>query len=331
MADVGQAHAGHLQRTLAGQPHGRARMEVLAVERIPEVRGVGAAVQIDEFVLRHAELTGGLQAGDQHAGRLVDLHDGVQVLGVGEADHAVAVGHLDQLLRRTLDWEPGFRVLRRDLGERCEQLAKPLLVVGDRASVSRSQRVLEQRVAVDGPAQAVLGLIGRDARPRIADPFRLRQLLGVVPVGEAQALGQPLGGRAEKLAPDHQGQVGLALGDALADDVDQLLGAVAAHVGIDGVPRLRADALGQGRRRIGRVRHQPPAPRRVDREADHRQGIDLRELFRIEAGVLRGAFRRNLQQCRRGRRRRRIAPIGELARSDENWGPLVHHFPPLGD
>ena len=303
-------------------------MEVLPLQRIPEIGGVGAAVQIDEAVLRHPQLARLGQAGDQHGGRLVHVHDGVEVLGVGEAHHAVALGDRDELLRRARDREPGQRIVARHVGEWREQLPHPALVFRNRTAVAGPQRVLEQRIGVDGTPKPVAGFIGRHAGPRIADPLRRRQRLVLGPVVEPEPLGEPLGRRAQELAPHGHGELRLALGDPFAQGVDQLLRAVAAHVGIDAPARLRAERRRQAGRRIGAVRRRPSPTRRIDREAHHRQTVEPAQGVRRQSGVDGGANRRNLQQFCRRRRILRFAAIGELARPDENWRPLVHLAPP---
>ena len=281
-------------------------------------------MQIDEARLGHAEFAGLGQARHQDARRLVHLHDGVQVLGVGKAHHPVALGDGDQLFGRARNGEPGVAIARSDFCERRKKLAQPLLVIGDAPLVPGAQGVLEQGIGVDRPPQAVPRLVRRHAGPRVADPLRRIQALVFVPVVEPQPLGQPLGGGAQELASRHQAKLALALRNPFAKGVDQLLRAVAPHMGIDRPGRRRAERLGEAQGRIGAVRRGAPAAGRIHREPHHGQAVDGGQITLGETRVLRGAKRRNLQQSGRRRRRLRFAAICELTRPDQNWGSIVH-------
>ncbi len=329
--DPVQIDAGHGQRFLPGAPHRRARVEVLPVQRVPQVRRVCAAMQVDPLALRHAQFARLPHRAHDHARRLIHLHDRVDQLRIRKPDHPVLVGHRHQFFCRPLHGEPRLGVPSRHLREAREQPPYPRLVVGDRAPIARPQGVLEQRIDVDRPVQSVPLLIVGDAPPRIADPLRRLQVLILLgrPVVEAELLGQPLHRRAQELRAHGQRQLGLAASDPLGQRVDQVLRRVAAHVGIDAPARACADTFCEGRGRIDRVRDRP-APRSlgVDGEAHHRQRIDRRQAGGAYSGVLGGPFRRNLQQVGRRRRNRRIAPVRELAHSDQNRGPFVHALAP---
>src|SRR5436190_716811 len=82
--------------------------------------------------------------------------------------------------------------------------AQPQGVVPQRSAVASPERILEQRIYVDRPVQAVAAFVFGHPVARIADPLRRRQglVLGVLPVVEAQPLGRPLHRRAQELATD---------------------------------------------------------------------------------------------------------------------------------
>ncbi len=177
---VGQANPSHLQRPLAGPAHRRAGVEVLSFQGMPQVVRVGAAVQEHPAIHRHAHLPRRLDAADQHPGRLVDLHDGVEVLRVRIADHPVVRCHRHQFFRRPRRREPGVGIGGGGLGERREQPAQVGLVGLEASAVPRPQRILEQGIGVHRQAQAVGVLMRRGSWPRLAHPhWRGGRLLAV--------------------------------------------------------------------------------------------------------------------------------------------------------
>ena len=251
-------------------------------------------------ILGDPQFTRLADTGDQDGGRLVHLHDGVEVLRVRIADHPVALGHRDHFLGRALDREPGIRICGGDLAERREELAQLLLVFLQRPPVPRPQRILEQRIGVHRIAQAVSALLLGDAGARIADALR-RAFDVVAPALEAQAALHSLHQGTQELGSRHQGQLRLTLGDPFADDIDRLLRAVAAGLGVDAPAwRSRHGPSQRGRRvRQPRQRQLRQPPRRVDAERYDRQSVEISKNRPFQAGIENRSFRRNFQQFQR--------------------------------
>ena len=169
--------------------------------------------------------------------------------------------------------------------------------------------------------------VRRSARPRVTDPlgFRLRVVHVFGPVLKWKALGQSLDRGSQEFRTHRQPQLRLAASNPFREDVDQILRRVAAHVRIDGPARIGAHLPRQGFRRVQGVRdRRARRPRRVDGETRHGKTVDTRKSGCADPRVRGRPIRRNLQQRIWRRRRGRIAPIGELARSDKNWDRSVH-------
>ena len=71
--------------------HHRARGEIAALREKPLVRAVGPAVEVDPLVFGDPELSRRVGSHHDGGGGLVDVHDGVHVLRVGEVHHPVAL------------------------------------------------------------------------------------------------------------------------------------------------------------------------------------------------------------------------------------------------
>ena len=180
------------------------------------------------------------------------------------------VAHGDQFLGRALDRKPGVGIGRGDLGEGGEKVAQSLLVFGQPAAVLRPQGVLKQGVDVNRPAQTMGGFIVGDAGSGVAHPHGGPKAAVVLIVVKRLARPQALHQRPKEFGPDHKAEIVFPPRDPLAEHIDQLLGRIAAHVGIDGVARVRAQDLGEAGRRVGKPwkGQLRQAARGVDGEAD---------------------------------------------------------------
>jgi hypothetical protein len=79
----------HSKRLLADFANSGRGMVVHSFGHLPQIVGVGAAVQEHPFGLRNPEFARLAHAGHQHRGRHVHFDDGAEIFRVGKADNAI--------------------------------------------------------------------------------------------------------------------------------------------------------------------------------------------------------------------------------------------------
>ena len=226
----------------------------------PRVVGVGAREREDPALLGHSRRPGRLGRAHDVARTLVDLQVGRAQLGVGERDHAVRRTGGDDLGRRARRADPGVGVAGGHLAEARPQRADARRVLLERPPVGGPERVLEERVGVNGQQHAAVDLeVGR-ARLVHPEHGRRRRALGRL-LGPGQRCRAPVEARqgpgVHGLGPRDQDDVELAPADGQAGVVHQRLGRVAADRGqheLGGlVARREAEAGGHLQRRVDGV------------------------------------------------------------------------------
>jgi len=132
------------------------------------VRPGSMTTLLEEIARGPAEAAGGGSAREQEGGALVHVHDRVQELRVGEADHPV-LGRDGRERRGVLAVaEPGKRVAGGDGGARGGKGAEFAPVFGEREPAGGAEGVLVERIALDRAGRPVAGLELADAGTGVA-------------------------------------------------------------------------------------------------------------------------------------------------------------------
>ena len=251
MGDVVDGGIGQGQSGRPRQPDGGRRVEVEAVGEEPVVVGVGPGQGEHPPVLGHPGRPGGSGRAEDERRPLVDLHVGREQLGVRIVDHPVAGRRGDELVGRPDLAAPGVGVGRRHLGEAGPEGTDAPAVLVEGAAGLGPQRVLEQRVHVDGQVEPAL-LLGVGGAPpvrpehgRTGGVGRLHRPGQQGPVGIT--LHRRLG--VDAVGADHHGHVQVAAADGQRGGVDHALRVVPARRGHHQLGRL--DAQLPGHRQAG--------------------------------------------------------------------------------
>ena len=203
MPDARHVEIDVRQQVGGGAPHARQLVEVRAIGEEPQLGDVGGRPRPHPAILGHAEPAGRRLAGEHQRRALVHLHDGVQVLGVGERDHPVRRRHRREGRRVLRVAEPGVRIPRGDARAALAERAQLGALRGERLAARGAEGILEQREAHVGLARAVARFGLGHARPRVA-PARHRDRGGRGP--RARHAGLPeRAHRLERLAAREQG------------------------------------------------------------------------------------------------------------------------------
>jgi hypothetical protein len=247
--DVGDTARGVGLRGARSRRHRRARRQVQTLGRAPAVLCRRAAEVVHAPLARDPETVRRRLRHHDHRRALVDLHDRVHELRIGEADPAVARIYAADLLGRARLRKPRERVSRRDLRVARQQRRDVALVRLDRSPGPRAQRILVDRVHLDGIAHAVALLEG--VRERLQRQQKGGKTVAAWrPPGERHALFERAAAAVHGLGAAEQGDLDLAGGDPVRHLIEQQDRPFAAAGKIRRFARLGAAQLGDPARRI---------------------------------------------------------------------------------
>jgi hypothetical protein len=251
----------------------------------------------------------------KEGGALIDIEDGVHVLGVGEADVAVAGRGGGDLVRRLGLAEPGVRVARRDLRERGEELAERVAMGVEGAAVVGAQGVFEERVDGCRKRGPVLRLGVVHTRARVTDVGGRRAARRPAQV---DALRASAASGVDALGAGDEDELEVAVVDALGGLVHLPLRRVAAERGVD----LLARGDREGVREIVRGRF-----RRPGEDVDDAHGVEaVEQIAGLGIGLGEtGGFR---HQRQRFARTLGAGSLGDLAGADDDGEVFVQRFSP---
>ena len=250
--------------------------------RVPEIRAleqrlllqVGVPLQVNPVPLGHPQATRRLDRHQQRGRALVDLVASDHQPRIRLGDHAVALGHGDQLVDGAFDGRGCERIGGSDLAERREQLAHLPPILRRPQSRPGPPGILQQRVLDRRAGETVDDRVARnESIDAVAAVFQVPfHGLAEVRLGfRAREVSQG-GGRIR--AEDH-GDLRAARSDLGGQLADQVLGSLTADDFQDRPSGLGSDPLGHGSRVVVGPSQQSSRDRAGDLELpDTGDGVD---------------------------------------------------------